>query len=82
VAWELLEKAMEKKRDRKGKGRDKGNEDTVMKDGSDNSDSYREIYEDLSWYEDEDEALPSSSGTSGYKKKQATPRTAAKPAGK
>jgi len=28
-----------------------------MKDGSDISDSYRDMYEDLSGYEDEDEAL-------------------------
>jgi len=32
----------------KGKGRAKDSEDTVKKDGSDNSDTYREMYEDLS----------------------------------
>ena len=32
------------------KGRAKDREDTVMKDGSNNSDSYRELYEDLSRY--------------------------------
>jgi len=32
-----------------------------MKDGSDNSDSYQEMYEDLSGYEDEDEALVAAS---------------------
>jgi len=57
VALEQLEKAMERKREKKGKGRAKDSEDTVMKDESDNSDSYREMYEDLSGYEDEDEAL-------------------------
>jgi len=56
-ALEELEKAMEKKRERKGKGRAKDSGDIVMKDGSDNSDCYREMYEDLSGYEDEDEAL-------------------------
>jgi len=39
------------------KARAKDSEDTVMKDGSNNSDSYRELYEDLSGYEDEDEVL-------------------------
>jgi len=48
---------MEKKRESKGKGRAKDSEDTVMKDGPDNSDGYREMYEDLSGYEDEDETL-------------------------
>jgi len=54
---EELEQAMEKKRERKGKGRAKDSEDIVMKDGSNNSDIDREMYEDLSGYEDEDEAL-------------------------
>jgi len=51
VALEELEKAMEKKRERKGKGRANDCEDTVMKDRSGNCDSYREMYEDLSGYE-------------------------------
>jgi len=70
---------MEKKRERKGKGRAKDSEDTVMKDGSDNSDSYREMYEDLSGYEDEDEALVAAPPAT---KNQAAPRSAARPAGK
>jgi len=41
----------------KGKGRAKDSKDTVIKDGSDNSDTYQEMDEDLSGYEDEDEAL-------------------------
>jgi len=52
-----LEKAEENQRKRKEKGRVKDCEDIVMKDGSDNSDGYREIYEDLSGYENEDEGL-------------------------
>jgi len=64
----------------KGKGRAKDSEDTVMKYGSDNSDTYREMYEDLSGYEDEDEALVAA--PLATTKKQAAPRSAAKPAGK
>ena len=79
VALEELEKAMEKKRERKGKGRAKDSEDVVMKDGSDNSDTYQEMYEDLSGYEDEDEALVAAPPAT---KKQAAPRSAARPAGK
>jgi len=72
---------MERKREKKGKGRAKDSEDTViMKDGSDNSDSYREMYEDLSGYEDEDEALVAA--PLAAQKKQATPCWAAKPAWK
>jgi len=63
VMLKVLEKAMERKRERKGKGRAKDREDIVMKDRSHNSDSYREMYEDLSGYEHEDE------GTSGYQYK-------------
>jgi len=37
-------------RGQKGKGRAKVSEDAGIKDGSDNSDSYREMYEDLSMY--------------------------------
>jgi len=70
---------MERKRERKGKGRAKDSENTVMKDGSPNSDSFREMYEDLSGYEDEDEALVAAPPAT---KKQAAPRSAAKPAGK
>jgi len=40
VVLEELEKAMERKRERKGKGRAKDSEDTGMKDGSNNSDSF------------------------------------------
>jgi len=79
VVLEELEKAMERKRERKGKGRAKDSEDTVMKDGSNISDSFREMYEDLSGYEDEDEALVAAPPAT---KKQAAPRSAAKPAGK
>jgi len=79
VVLEEFEKAMERKRERKGKGRAKDSEDTVMKDGSNNSDSIREMYEDLSGYEDEDEALVAAPPAT---KKQAAPRSAAKPAGK
>ena len=75
VGIEELEKGMERKRERKGKGRAKDSGDTVMKDGSDNSDSYREMYEDLSGYEDEDEALVAAPPAT--KKKQAAPRSAA-----
>jgi len=63
----------------KGKGRTKDSEDTVMKDGSDNSDNYWEMYEDVSGYEDEDEALVVEPPAT---KKQDAPRSAAKPAGK
>jgi len=49
-----------------------------MKDGSENSDSYREMYEDLSRF-DEDEALVAAPPAT---KKQAAPRSAARPAGK
>jgi len=76
---EELENGMERKRERKGNGRAKNTEDTVMKDGSENSDSYREMYGDLSGYEDEDEALVAAPPAT---KKQAAPRSAAKPAGK
>jgi len=69
VVLEELEKAIKRKRERKGKGRAKDTEDTVMKGGSDNSDSYREMYEALV-------AAPPAT------KKQAAPRLAAKPAGK
>jgi len=79
VALEVLKKAMEKKRAKKGKGRAKNSEDTVIKDGSDNSDSYQEMYEDLSGYEDEDEALVAAPPAT---KKHAAPRSAARPAGK
>ena len=75
-----LDKAMKKKRERKGEGRGKDSEDTEMKDRSDNSDSYREMYEDLSGYEDEGEALVAASPAAN--KKQAAPRSAAKPVGK
>jgi len=75
VVLEELEKAMKRKREKKGKGRAKDSEDTVMKDGPDNSDSYRETYEDLSGYEDEDEALVAAPPAT--KKKQAAPRSAA-----
>ena len=79
VALDELEKAMEKKkRERKGKGRAKDSEDTVMKDRSDNSDSYREMYEDLSGYDEEDALVASPLAN----KKQAAHRSAAKPAGK
>jgi len=54
---EELEKVMERKRERKGKRRAKDSEDMVMKDGSNNFDSFWEIYSDRSGYEDEDEAL-------------------------
>ena len=70
---------MERKRESKRKGRAKDSGGTVMKDGSDNSDCYREMYEDLSGYEDEDEALVAAPPAT---RKQAAPRSAAKPAGK
>jgi len=57
VVLKELEKAMEKKRERKGKERAKDSEDTVMNDGSDISECDRKMYEDLSGYEDEDEDL-------------------------
>jgi len=79
VVLETLEKAMEKKSERKGKGRAKDSEDTVMKDGSNNSDSSREMYEYLCGYEDEDEAMVAAPPAT---KKQAAPFSAAKPAGK
>jgi len=47
VGIEELEKVMERKRERKGKRRAQDSEDTVMKDGSDNSGNYQEMYEDL-----------------------------------
>jgi len=75
-----LDKAMKKKRERKGEGRAKDSEDTEMKDRSDNSDSYREMYKDLSRYEDEGEALVVALPATN--KKQAASRSAAKPAGK
>jgi len=67
-------------RERKGKERAKDSEDTVMKDGSNKSDTDREMYEDLSGYEDENEALVAA--PLATKKKQAAPRSAARPAGK
>jgi len=79
VALEQLEKAMERKRKRKGKERAKDSVDTVMKDGSNNSEIDREMFEDLSGYEDEDEALVAAPPAT---KKQAAPRSAARPAGK
>ena len=78
VALEDLEKAM-KKRERKGKGRAKDSEDTVMNDGSENSDRYREMYEDLSGNEDEDEALVAAPPDT---KIQAALRSATKRTGK
>jgi len=63
----------------KRKGRAKVSEDMVMKDGSNNSDTFREMYEDLSGYEDEDEAVVAAPPAT---KKQAALRSAAKPAGK
>jgi len=75
-----LEKAMKKMRERKGEGSAKDSEDTEMKDRSYNSDSYREMYEDLSGYEDEDVALVSAPPATN--KKQAALHSAAKPAGK
>ena len=79
VVLEELEKAMKRKRERKGKGRAKDSEDTVMKDGSNNSDTDQQMYEDLSRYEDENEALVAAPLAT---KKQAAPRSAARPAGK
>jgi len=75
VVLEELEKAVERKREGKGKGRAKDSEDTVMKDESDISDSYWEMYEDLSAYEDEDEALVAAPPAT--KKTQTAPRSAA-----
>ena len=79
VVFEELEKAMERKRERKGKGRAKDSKDTVMKDRSNNSDIDHEMFEDLSRYEDEDEALVAAPPAT---KKQAAPHLAARPAGK
>jgi len=75
VAVEELEKAMDKRRERKGKARDNDSEDTEMKDRSDHF-----SYEDLSGYEDEGEALVAAPPAT--KKKHAAPRSAARPAGK
>jgi len=70
---------MEGNGERKGKGRAKDSEDTVMKNGSDISDSYQEMSEDLPGYEDEDGAMVAAPPAT---KKQAAPCSAAKPAGK
>jgi len=79
VVLEELEKAMKRKRERKGKERAKNSEDTVMKDGSNKSDTDREMYKELSGYEDENEALVAAPPAT---KIQAAPCSAARLAGK
>ena len=74
-----LDKVMEMNREGKGKGRAKHSEDIVIKDGSNNCESFRKIYEDLSENEDEDESPVVAAPAT---KKQAALCLAAKPAGK
>jgi len=68
LALEELEKAMEQT-EGKEKGTAKGGEDRIITDGLDNADGDREMYEDLSGYDDENEALvavpPATNGTPG-----------------